>query len=110
MLTFAKQLRSKQTPWKAKLWHRIRASRFSSLKFKRQVQIAGYIVDFYCHEHKLIIEIYGDPHKDPAQKQKDKSRIKYLTNKGYLVLTFWNSEIDRDIDKVLETIKRTTSL
>lgn len=110
MLDYAKQLRTKQTPWEAKLWKRLRASRFLSLKFKRQVQVVGFIVDFYCHEHRLVIEIYGNPHKNPTQKLKDQSRIKYLKNRGYQVLTFWNGEIDQDIDQVLETIKKASGL
>lgn len=110
MESFAKRLRTNQTSWELKLWKKLRAGRSYSLKFKRQVIISDYIVDFYCHEHKLIIEILGYPHKKSEQKTKDQKRTIFLKDCGYTILTFWNGEIDQDLDKVLVKIKNSIGL
>ena len=104
-LDFSKQLRTNQTPWEWKLWKRLRAGRYYGLKFKRQVLIDRYIVDFYCHEKKLIIEIDGGQHNQDNKRVSDLHRKQYLENNGYLLLRFWNSEIDENLDGVLEKIK-----
>lgn len=107
---FAKTLRTNQTPWEKKLWKRLRADRFYGLRFKRQVMIDNIIVDFYCHKYKLVIEVYGNPHKDMVQQQKDLERINYLEKNGYQILKFWNGEIDRDLEGVLNKIKKFLAL
>jgi very-short-patch-repair endonuclease len=86
------------------LWKRLRAGRLNGIKFKRQVPIEGYIVDFYCHKFKLIIEIYGHDHKNTSQKIKDRKRSENLERTGYKILTFWNSEIEKNINSILLTI------
>ncbi len=104
-LNFSRKLRTEQTPWEHKLWKKLRSGRFYDLKFKRQVFIEKFIVDFYCHEKKLIIEIDGGQHNREINKNLDLKRQKQLEAKGYKILRFWNNEIDENLEGVLEKIK-----
>ena len=85
------------------LWYHLRAKRFLGLKFKRQVPIGNYIVDFLCKETKLIIELDGAGHIDEQQVKYDYDRDEYLRNLGYKVLRIYNNEF-KNIDNVLEYI------
>jgi len=73
-----------------------------SFKFRRQHIIEPYIADFVCIEKKLIIEIDGGQHAESLEK--DNERTKYLENKGYKVIRFWNNEVISSMDAVLDTI------
>lgn len=105
LTTQTKSLRTNQTPWEYKLWYHLRGSRFTGLKFKRQVPIDKYIADLCCQEKKLIIELDGGEHNKASNKSADRTRQLYLEAKGYKVLRFWNNDIDSNINGVLETIK-----
>jgi very-short-patch-repair endonuclease len=100
----ARTLRKKQTKAEEFLWNIIRNKQFMGLKFRRQHQIGKYIVDFYCDEKKLIIELDGEVHESEKQKKHDKTRDKYLTTLGNKVLRFANNRIFDDIETVLENI------
>ena len=102
LIHFAKPLRRKQTPWENKLWYYLRAGRFGGLKFKRQVPIGEYIVDFCCNEKKIIIELDGSQHQF---SENDKLRNKYFVGMGYRVLRFWNNDIDGNLEGVLQKMK-----
>ena len=104
-LNFAKKLRSNMTKEEVKLWNILRAKKFYGYKFKRQVLIGNYIVDFLCPEKKLIIEIDGGQHNKPNDINKDIERTKYLESKEYKVLRFWNNEVWNNIESVCENIK-----
>jgi very-short-patch-repair endonuclease len=104
-LDFSKRLRTNQTPWEWNLWKKLRAGRFYGLKFKRQVLLDNYIVDFYCHSIKLVIELDGGHHNEDIRQKLDIQRQKVLENSGYIVLRFWNSEIEQNLDGVLDKIK-----
>jgi len=99
----AKALRSAQTDAEQKLWYHLRAHRFLGLKFKRQKPIGPYIVDFICDEHRLVIEVDGGQHIE-AQAY-DQRRSECLATEGLRVLRFWNDEVLRDTDAVLEKIR-----
>ena len=71
------------------------------LKFKRQVPIGSYIIDFVCMEHRLIVEVDGSQH---VENNYDARRDMELTNLGYRTLRFWNNEVLRDIENVCEAI------
>jgi very-short-patch-repair endonuclease len=109
-LNFSRNLRTEQTPWEAKLWKRIRAGRFYGLKFKRQQVIENFIVDFYCHSKKLIIELDGGHHNEDRNQKLDHKRQEFLEKKNYIVLRFWNNEIDNNLDGVLEKVKETAGV
>ena len=102
----AKEMRSNMTPAETKMWRILRGKRFQDLKFKRQVLIGNYIVDFLCENKKIIIEIDGGQHNEELNIQSDKNRTHYLENNGYKVLRFWNDEVMKNIDGVMEVIFR----
>ncbi len=102
ILNYAKILRSDMTDFEQKIWYYIRAKRFMGLKFKRQVPIGNYIVDFLCTDKNLIIELDGSQHFE--QIEYDKQRDEFLKNKGYMVIRITNNEMS-NIESVLIYIK-----
>ena len=99
----AKQMRSKMTKEEVKLWNVIRAKRFYGYKFKRQVLIGNYIVDFLCPEKMLVVEIDGGQHSENVDY--DNIRTEYLKNNGYRVLRFWNNDIWDNFEGVCYRLK-----
>ncbi|MFA5991255.1 MAG: endonuclease domain-containing protein [Candidatus Doudnabacteria bacterium] len=104
----SKTLRKRQTPWESELWYFLRGGRFYNLKFKRQVPMGDYVVDFCCQEKKLIIELDGGHHNQKENRTSDRVRQNFLESKGYKVLRFWNNEFAKNIQGVLEVIRRAT--
>jgi len=100
----ARKLRRNQTEHESKLWYNLRSRFLDDLKFRRQYKIGKYIVDFYCPAKKLVIELDGGHHAEKENIIKDNQRQKWIENKGYRVLRFENSEIDKNLDGVLEKI------
>lgn len=92
------------TEFEAKLWGTLRDRRFCNKKFRRQVPIGSYIVDFVCYEKKLIIELDGSGHIEQKQAVYDKKRDEYFLTEGYKVLRFWNSDISNNYEQVLDAI------
>jgi len=97
-------MRSNMTKEEAILWNVVRAKRFYGYKFKRQVLIGNYIVDFLCKDKKLIIEIDGGQHNREINIQADLERTKYLNSEGFKVLRIWNNDILKNLDSVCECI------
>lgn len=104
-LLFGRKLRKNLTVWESKLWRHLEDKNLG-VRFKRQVYIGGYLVDFCCPARKLVIEIDGGYHKTLTGKDNDQLKNTFLKREGYKVLRFWNSEIDKDINSVLERIIR----
>jgi very-short-patch-repair endonuclease len=104
--TFARRLRQNQTSGEKSLWYKLRDRRFHGLKFRRQVPIGPYIVDFFCLEKHLVIEIDGDTHFVPGAKERDDVREKFLIEKGLRVLRFTNAQSVEALDWVLDELKR----
>ncbi|MFA6552604.1 MAG: DUF559 domain-containing protein [Candidatus Paceibacterota bacterium] len=104
-----KTLRNQATPQEIILWSRLRHCNLG-FKFRRQHSIGDFIVDFYCPEAKLVIEIDGSQHID--QEKYDDERTEYLTKFGCKVIRFWNNEINTNIDgvvmKIMEELNTTT--
>ncbi|MGX5173711.1 endonuclease domain-containing protein [Aliikangiella sp. IMCC44653] len=98
-------LRKQQTFQENILWGKIRGRQLG-FKFRRQHGIGNYIVDFYCPENKLVIEIDGDSHFNHESVKKDHKRDTYLKSIGITVLRFTNLDITENIDSVLEKIKQ----
>jgi len=106
LLEHAKRLRTYQTPFEQKLWSALRAQRFGGAKFRRQVVIGRYIVDFACRiPRMLIIEVDGDTHGD--RERYDAERTRFLESKGYRVLRFTNGDVGANLDGVLTMIADT---
>ena len=99
--------RNHPTPWEWKLWQYLKNRQIDGHKFRRQVSIDNYVVDFCCLELKFIIEIDGSGHLHPGQRKRDEQRTKDLEKWGYTVIRFYNNEIDENLDGVLEIISKT---
>jgi very-short-patch-repair endonuclease len=97
----AKSLRHEMTEAETRLWPTLRGHRLSRLSFCRQTPIGPFIVDFVCHERRLVIELDGGQH---AESPRDAERDRWLASKGYRVLRFWNSDVLRNREGVLQTI------
>ena len=102
MKSLARKLRHQSTDAERVLWRYLRAHRMAGYKFRRQVVIDPYIVDFVCLEARLIVEADGGQHLEQAEA--DLKRSVFLESLGYKVLRFWNHEILGDIHTVLERI------
>ena len=102
MLNNAKKLRSNQTPAESLLWYYLRARRFVGYKFKRQVPLGNYIVDFICYKERLIIEIDGGQHGE--QIEYDLKRTRWLNHQGFRVKRYCNNEVLFDVETVLDDI------
>lgn len=100
----AKNLRKNSTDAERKLWHHLRKKQLNGNKFRRQVVIASYIVDFFCFEKKLVVEVDGGQHQE--QISYDLERDKCLNGCGYTVLRFWNNEVLNNIESVLWKIEK----
>ena len=100
-IKFAKTLRTNQTDAELKIWQAIRAGRLMNYKFKRQVPITEFIVDFVCFEQKLVVEIDGGQH---AESGRDALRDAKLIKMGFRVLRFWNNDVMNNLDGVLTVI------
>ena len=99
----AKLLRSKMTKSETILWERLKGKQIHGLRFRRQHPINIYIVDFYCHSQKLIIELDGGIHK--SQIEYDNERTTDLKMYGLNVIRFNNYEVEKDIEKVISQIE-----
>ena len=100
-LQFAKALRTNQTDAELKMWQALRAGRLMSFKFKRQVPIEHFIVDFVCFECRLILEIDGGHH---MTCEKDIFRDATLNKMGFKVFRFWNNDVLQNFDGVLAIV------
>ena len=102
----AKTLRKKEQTTESEklLWYYLKNRKLDNFRFRRQVAIGNYIVDFLCPEKKLIIELDGGQHNDNAIIIKDNEKTKYFNSLGYKFLRFWNTEIDNNIEIVCEII------
>ena len=106
ILARAKELRRPMTPHEAKLWQRLRGKQFYAIKFRRQHPIYRFILDFFCYQHRFVIEIDGDSHTAPDQLRYDQARTEWLQQRGLRVIRFTNRDIDADIEGVLLEIAR----
>jgi very-short-patch-repair endonuclease len=92
------------------LWEHLRNRNLGGYKFRRQHPIGGYILDFYCAEAKIGIELDGAVHQDLEQKKYDIQRSTALSELGVEVIRFWNSEVtgncDNVLNQILENIKK----
>jgi very-short-patch-repair endonuclease len=87
-----------------KVWNHLRSWRKRGYHFRRQAPRNGYILDFVCLKHSLVVEIDGGQHNGDAHALKDAKRDEMLWRDGFRVLRFWNSDVDRNLGGVLQTI------
>jgi very-short-patch-repair endonuclease len=99
-------MRREPTDAERKLWSIIRGKQLDGFRFRRQVPIAGYVVDFFCVEKCLVLEADGGQHLDPAGMARDEKRDATLTAKGVRILRLSDIDILRSPIAVAETILR----
>ncbi|BCU64036.1 hypothetical protein F941_02368 [Acinetobacter bouvetii DSM 14964 = CIP 107468] len=104
LLEFAKSMRHTATDAEILMWQLLRNKRFMNLKFRRQHVIAPYIVDFYCHELGLVIELDGSQHGTDDAIEYDTERTKFLEALGLTVVRYWNHDVLGRTDVVLEDL------
>ncbi len=92
------------------LWSKLKKGNPFNLKFRRQYSVGSYIVDFYCTELKLAIEIDGDSHFQEDFKKKDFIRTKFLIEQGIDIIRFTNNDVKGNLQQVLEEINREVEL
>ena len=98
----ARRLRKQSTDAERTLWRLLRNRQLDGRKFRRQVPLGPYIVDFFCHERSLVIEIDGGQHQ--ARAAADRARTRRLEAQGYRVIRFWNNEVLREPEAVQAAI------
>ncbi|HTR02150.1 MAG TPA: DUF559 domain-containing protein [Thermoanaerobaculia bacterium] len=102
---FARELRHRQTDAEAVLWRRLRNSRLG-VRFRRQHAVGRFILDFYCAEARLAIELDGGGHAEVGQEHYDRWRTERLQQHDVQVLRFWNTDVLQNIEGVMEAIWR----
>jgi very-short-patch-repair endonuclease len=98
----AQELRRQMTPAEAKLWQHLRAGRLEGLHFRRQQVIDRFIVDFYCHQADLVVEVDGGVHQEQAAYDRERDRV--LEERGLCVIRFTNQEVNHNLEQVLLVI------
>jgi very-short-patch-repair endonuclease len=99
-----RELRKNQTDAEKLLWRYLRNKQFYGLKFFRQYSVGKYILDFYCPKLRLAVEIDGGQHTFKEKKEYDKARSEYLKEYRIEVMRFWNNDVMKDIEGVLNKI------
>ena len=89
----ARLLRHNQTDEEKELWRALRGRRFAGFKFRRQHTVSGRILDFYCADAKLAVELDGVQHGLPEGIQRDETREQFLTEQGIETIRFWNHQL-----------------
>jgi len=98
----ARQLRKSMTDAEQALWARLRRRQMHGHKFRRQHPLGGYIVDYVCLDEKLVVEVDGGQHDE--QRDQDAQRTRYLEQRGFRVIRFWNHQVLGELDAVTEAI------
>ena len=101
---YAGSLRKNTSPIEQRLWFFLRDRRLGGYKFRRQQSMGPYVVDFYCAEKNLAIELDGPSHGEAAQRMKDPHRQRFLETQGLTVLRYLNEQIIHELEIVLEDI------
>jgi len=104
-LNRSRELRRDQTKAERLTWGILRDRKTHGLKFRRQVPIDDYIVDFYCDEMRIIVELDGDVHEKPEQRLRDEKRDKRLTDLGYTILRIPNGLAINGPDRLREMVR-----
>ncbi|MBI3866117.1 MAG: DUF559 domain-containing protein [Planctomycetia bacterium] len=100
----AKELRRTQTEAETFVWDQLRSRRFRGFKFRRQVPLGNYIVDFICLDRRVIVELDGGQHNESGQHEYDERRDAWLRGEGFEVLRFWNSDVFTEWEAMAEGI------
>jgi len=100
----ARRLRMNATDAETKLWRQPKQIETRGTHFRRQVPIGPYVADFACMAARIVIEVDGSQHGEHENKTRDDKRTRWLESEGYRVVRFWNNDLVRNIDGVLDVI------
>ncbi len=103
-LEHCREMRKDATDAETLLWQLLRDRQLLGFKFRRQHVIEGYIADFYCHKAGLVVEVDGGGHAEEEQSRYDAERTVHLQALGLRVIRFWNDQVLKQTDDVLEAI------
>lgn len=106
LLRIAADLRKNMTPAEKALWEKLRNRKLAGFRFRRQHPIHIVVVDFFCYDALLVIEVDGEVHDTSYQKERDVERTKMLNGFGLREMRFENSEVIKDIESVLKKIEK----
>ena len=101
---YGRELRQESTEAEKLLWTELRNRKLNGLKFRRQHALDKFIVDFYCNERKLVVELDGGVHDEKINKEYDEARTAMLGGLGIYTLRFRNDEVINNIESVLQKI------
>ncbi len=104
LLRFARELRQSQTDAESLVWSLVRDRRLADCKFRRQHPVEPYVLDFYCHDKRLAIELDDGQHNTEQKRKTDETRTRFLSAQGIQVIRFWNDDVLQDTEAVLEAI------
>jgi len=99
----ARRLRKTSTDAEIRLWSKLRRKQLEGFRFRRQHPMGAYVVDFFCADARLVVEVDGGQHADRVAH--DDARTRWLEERGYRVLRFWNNEVLANTEGVLLTIR-----
>ena len=101
---FARELRNHATDAERMLWQYLKGSKIEGFRFRRQVLLGEFVVDFLCPQAKLVVELDGGQHS--IRLDHDERRTDWLRMHGYRVMRFWNHEAMQHVEVVVEAIRR----
>ena len=102
--SFARSLRRWETDAERMLWSRLRNRQVDGWKFRRQEPFGTYVLDFFCVDAGLVVEVDGGTHSEPDELGRDAVRTSFLNSNGLRILRFWNGDVIGNIDGVVESI------
>jgi len=105
LFTNTRRLRENSTKSEILLWEKLKNKQLG-FKFRRQHPLGVFILDFYCHEAKLCIEVDGEYHNQSQQIQYDQERTNQIISSGLIVIRFSNSQIENNVEQVVIEIKQ----
>ena len=100
----ARRLRRNLTPAERILWRALRARQFAAFKFRRQHPLGPFVLDFFCSERQLAIELDGGGHAEASVSAYDAERTSWLASRGIRELRFWNTDVHGNLDGVLQAV------
>ena len=107
---YGRELRQESTEAEKLLWTELRNRKLNGLKFRRQHALDKFIVDFYCNERKLVVELDGGVHDEKINKDYDEARTAMLGGLGIYTLRFRNDEVTNNIENVLQQIREVANM
>ncbi len=107
---YGRELRQELTKAEKLLWAELRNRKLNGLKFRRQHPLDKFIVDFYCNEKKLVVELDGAVHNEKINKEYDEARTALLAGLNIIVLRFKNEDVTNNLKEVLKKISDTADM